>query len=255
MSGYRWTIEWARNCRVQAFGELESSSTNMRAKESLSFLSDGSVVLADHQTQGRGRGDHTWTDCAGQNLLSSWVFYTRTPPQPITSSLVGLALFKAASATWPTIPFTLKAPNDLHVIEPKSTTAGKASVPPLKIGGLLIEVVSQDPTRTVLIIGLGLNVHGSPQATSPYGATHLSAELARRGGNLTETDFRRFLTAWHGGLTKAVQDGQKTEMTATAARELKKALTAHPEFSDLQTVHPDGSLDFKDGRSVRWTEL
>ena len=68
--------------------------------------------------------------------------------QPTLSPLVGLALYKACSGTWPFLNWNLKAPNDLYISNKK-------------VAGLLIETVTQgDDIR--LLVGLGLNVLATP---------------------------------------------------------------------------------------------
>ena len=88
------------------------------------------VFFADHQTQGRGRGNRTWTNApAGATLLSTWRMPVGTIPHPLTSVRIGLRLHKALTITWPHIPFALKAPNDIYIGDGK-------------LAGLLAETVS-----------------------------------------------------------------------------------------------------------------
>lgn len=246
MSAYRWTMEWARVVRIRTLGRLQSPSTNTEAKQQLDFLGHRSLVIADHQTAGRGRGDHTWNDEPGQALLSSWIFQAPKSPQPIMSALIGLTLFEAAVKTWPKIPWALKAPNDLHVVD----VQGGAK----KVAGMLIELLSS-PEKVSIIIGLGLNVTGSPSGTKPYPATFLAAELSERGLVLTEADWGRFLLAWVTGCEARLGEGLVPELKQNACDALAHALARHPQYRDIQDVRADGSLNFKDGRTVSWAEL
>lgn len=247
MSAYNWTLEWARASQVRTLAKLEVGSTNAEAKAALSDLGSGSLMLADHQTAGRGRGDHGWQDSPGQALLSSWVFEFDRALQPITAPLVGLALFECAKKTWPHLQWALKAPNDLHVIDETGKSAKKLS-------GLLIELVSQTP-KTSAIVGLGINVNGAPQGTSPYEATSLAAELNSRGLTLSENEWRSFLSMWFRECAIALRSGLDTKLTPDAREHLFKALHGHPEFHELESVEADGSLRFKNGRKTSWSEL
>lgn len=247
MSAYNWTIEWARVARVRTLAKLEIGSTNAEAKSLFSDLGHRSLVIADHQTSGRGRGDHDWRDGAGHALLSSWVFESERAPQPITSALIGLALFESVKKTWPRLRWALKAPNDLHVTDESGKTAKK-------LAGLLIELVSQSP-KTAVIVGLGMNVNGAPQGTRPYEATSLASELSAKGLGLTESEWNSFLTTWIRECETALKNGLESKLTAGAREGLLKALSRHPEYENLDSVGEDGSLQFKNGRKISWTEL
>ncbi len=248
MSGFRWTCEWARSSRVSTIAELETTSTNLRAKEDLSTSSAGTMLyITDHQTMGRGRGAHEWSDLPGQALLSSWVYESVHSPQPVFSIRVGLALFDAAKSTWPNVAFSLKAPNDLHILDQQGT--------PAKVGGLLIEVVSLSSGKLAVIIGLGLNTHGAPQGTLPYPATCLGKECAKSEQPLTESDFRKFLTSWHSGCVKLIADASEPKLSSHETHALKLAMIHHPEAKGLANIAADGSLHFEDGRNAHWSNL
>lgn len=250
MSIYRWTLTWAHNARLKVSGIEETASTNADAKECVGPKCPD-LIVANHQTSGRGRGENTWSEKPGEALLSSWIIKTQDPtsktPQPITSALIGLALFEAAQATWPKVSWALKAPNDLHVV----TKLGC-----FKVAGLLIEVVSD-----TVIIGLGMNTTGAPSETKPYTALSLSAALEdagepfQNGSAIRETDWRSFLTNWFKNCHERVAEGLVPNLKQSSRDALAAALARHPEFRDISTVDTDGSLVFKNGRRVSWTEL
>lgn len=249
MSNYSWSVEWARAAHIRTLAKLQTTSTNADAKEQISILGHRSLVIAEHQTAGRGRGDHTWVDASGQALLSSWIFECEKNPQPVLSALIGLALFESAKKIWPTLPWALRAPNDLHIVDKSTTTARK-------IAGLLIEIISGGAaSRTHVIVGLGMNLTGAPSGTTPYAATCLSAELASQGLTLTESDWSRFLDTWIDNCESRVKSGSAPELKQPSRKSLRAGLVEHPEFHDLEDVLPDGSLVFKSGRIVKWTEL
>lgn len=248
MSAYRWTCEWARVHRISTLAELETTSTNLHAKEDLESSGlRAALYITDHQTLGRGRGAHQWFDVPGQALLSSWVFASKNPPQPVFSCKVGLALYEAAKATWPKINFAIKAPNDLHILDDESVA--------FKVAGLLIEVVSLKDTKSAIIIGLGLNTHGAPQGTIPYPATCLTKECAKVEQPLCEADFRNLLTNWLTAVSKVVATADAPHLTSHEAHALKSAMAQHPMAQGLSVVKTDGSLLFDGGRTVLWSDL
>jgi BirA family biotin operon repressor/biotin-[acetyl-CoA-carboxylase] ligase len=117
-------------------------STNTRAVElARGAASEGTLVLTDHQTAGRGRQGRVWEPLPGQQLTLSLVL--RPPFAPhwlVMASSLALAL---AVEVVTGLQAEIKWPNDLLV-------AGR------KVSGILIE--SSD---TFAVLGIGVNVNGS----------------------------------------------------------------------------------------------
>ena len=247
LNAYKATVAWAATSHIETIAREVSPSTNSEAKQLLLQLGSRSLILANHQTAGRGRGDQTWSDSAGQALLSSWVFHVTKSPQPIMSPLIGLALFEAASATWPKLEWALKAPNDLHVIDDSGRTK--------KLGGILIELTNRDLAEVSIIIGLGINVSAAPLGTQPYAATSLQAELTSIMGSLTQADWSKFLSTWIANCELRIQEGLDTSLRPEAREAIASALRKHPEYRELRTVDAEGSLFFNDGRKITWASL
>lgn len=250
MSAYNTTIEWARESRVRTLAQLETTSTNTEAKAHLETLGHRSLVITDHQTAGRGRGNHTWQDSSGQALLSSWIFQLEKSPQPIMSALIGLALYEAAKKIWPKLSWVLRAPNDLHVLAPAKNGQPEQAK---KIAGILIEMVAA--SKISMIVGLGMNVNGAPTGTLPYPATSLLSELAEQGLPFTDSDWRLFLTTWLEQCETQLPRGQKAELSRESRSSLVQALKNHPDYREVEDVEGDGSILFKNGRKVLWSEL
>jgi BirA family biotin operon repressor/biotin-[acetyl-CoA-carboxylase] ligase len=234
-TAFDWTCDWARAKGVSLWSAIETDSTNRVAKDDLSRVSP-TLYVAARQTAGRGRGSHTWLAVEGASLLSSWAFALSSPPQPVLSPLVGLALFESAREVWPGLPLNLKAPNDLYL--------GKK-----KLAGLLIETVTQG--RDVkCVVGLGLNTHAAPDelSTAASLADHLGAALAREA-------WHGFLETWLTRLEQALLDGQETSLSAAHCERLKDALNLHPLLAEpLLNVDSLGQLHFP-SRKVYWYEL
>jgi BirA family biotin operon repressor/biotin-[acetyl-CoA-carboxylase] ligase len=99
----------------------------------------GSVVVADHQTAGRGRSSHSWEAPRGAALLVSFVL----PPNPLLSLAAGVAAAEACGRG-----VRLKWPNDLLL-------DGR------KVGGILVEA---SPARA--ICGIGINLTWAPEGAA-----------------------------------------------------------------------------------------
>jgi BirA family transcriptional regulator, biotin operon repressor / biotin---[acetyl-CoA-carboxylase] ligase len=114
------------------------------------------LLVAEHQTRGRGRLGRGWTASAGASLTFSLALPLAPASWAGLSLAVGLALAEAldplqgADAT-PRIG--LKWPNDLWLVD--GPGQGR------KLGGILIETVSVGQRR-MCVVGVGLNV--LPQA-------------------------------------------------------------------------------------------
>ena len=99
----------------------------------------GSVVIADHQTAGRGRMERRWEAPPGTALLVSFVL----PPSRLLSLAAGVA---AAEACGPDV--RLKWPNDLLLDD-------------RKLGGILVEA-----TPHKAICGIGVNLTWAPEGAA-----------------------------------------------------------------------------------------
>ncbi|MBE0550535.1 MAG: biotin--[acetyl-CoA-carboxylase] ligase, partial [Rubrivivax sp.] len=120
------------------------------------------LLVAEHQTRGRGRLGRDWTASAGASLTFSLALPLAPHEWSGLSLAVGLALAEAldpvAEAGLPP-RIGLKWPNDLWLID--GPGHGR------KLGGILIETVSVGQHR-MCVVGVGLNV--LPQAHE--GLTH-----------------------------------------------------------------------------------
>jgi BirA family biotin operon repressor/biotin-[acetyl-CoA-carboxylase] ligase len=112
----------------------------------------GTTVLADEQTRGRGRRGRTWTAPAGSSLLMSMVFRPGRPSGPLTLRL-GLAVARAAEAVAP-VTIGLKWPNDL-LLEGR------------KVGGILCETASEGDEPAFVVAGIGINIRQRTEDWSP----------------------------------------------------------------------------------------
>lgn len=110
-------------------------------------LKDGTVVLAETQTQGRGRMGREWHSAAGHGLWMSVVLKVSIPPDKV-AFLTAMASLAVANMLQQFIhlPAEIKWPNDVII-------RGR------KVCGILVEARSNVPDTFVL--GIGLNVNQS----------------------------------------------------------------------------------------------
>ena len=126
----------------------------------------GALVVAAHQTAGRGRHGRAWTAAPGESLMLSLVLRPDLPPERL--ALVGLAagLAVAEAVAGFGIAARLKWPNDV--------LAAGADGAPAKLAGILAEA-SWTGGRAAVVLGIGLNVR---QTTFPDGLAATSLQIA-----------------------------------------------------------------------------
>lgn len=129
---------------VRVYDEIDS--TNAEALR-LADLAEGAALIADFQTQGRGRAGKKWHAAKGENLL----FSIALRPQSHRAHL-GLLSLLAAEAVAETVetlaqqPAEIKYPNDVLVWRKK-------------IAGVLVEARSNSSGTRAVALGIGLNVN------------------------------------------------------------------------------------------------
>lgn len=132
--------------QIEYFEEVES--TNSEAlRLAMAGAPEGTVVIADAQSKGRGRLDRSWESPPAMNLYLSVVLRPNIPA--VSSSLipltVGVAVADVVSAYCPG-RVRLKWPNDV-LIEGR------------KICGILAEMRTKGERVSFLIAGIGVNLN------------------------------------------------------------------------------------------------
>ncbi len=118
----------------------------------------GTVVVADHQSAGRGRLGRTWEAPVGASLLMSVLLRPEITPEITIASVhlltmaAGLAMADAVEAVAGFTPI-LKWPNDL--------LASDALVGNRKLCGMLTESEISDGSLRCVVVGIGVNVQWS----------------------------------------------------------------------------------------------
>lgn len=238
----KFTADWAKARGIETVYKPQMGSTNDLAKEEAFKESnfDQNIVLyvTEHQSTGRGRNKNIWENAApGTCLLSSWSFFMEDAPVPVSSPRTGLALFKAASATWPFLPWSLKAPNDLYLGENK-------------VAGLLLESITQgDDVR--FIIGLGMNITAHTEKIET--ATSLVENLPN-GLPMLGEDYIGFLDRLLFEFSLVIEK-QSDALNETEGASLVHALNLRMGETETYTsVAADGTLK-SNLRTIPWSSL
>lgn len=142
--------------------ELERiDSTNVYAAELIATgnPSEGTVILAHHQTQGRGQFGRDWLTDEGKNITLSIILKPAFIPAQYQFDLTRIIALAVAEwiENYIDKQIYIKWPNDIY-IEDK------------KIGGILIQNMVSKSTLQSSVIGIGINVnqaHFDPRIPNP----------------------------------------------------------------------------------------
>jgi BirA family transcriptional regulator, biotin operon repressor / biotin---[acetyl-CoA-carboxylase] ligase len=171
----------------------------------------GSVVIADHQTAGRGRLEHRWEAPPGTALLVSFVL----KPNPLLSLSAGVAAAEACGQG-----VRLKWPNDL-------LRGGR------KVGGILVEA-----TPYKAVCGIGVNLTSAPE-----GAAMLNQPADKLMDKLLPAVVR-----WSSAPPEEVL-ARWRELSDTLGRRVRVTLPDRSFEGQAQDVNEKGEL-IVDGQSV-----
>jgi len=202
----------------------------------------GTVVVADAQTEGRGRLSRSWFSPPGVNLYCSVVVRRPVRPDQLSLWLSWLPLMTAVAAaesveTVASTPVVVKWPNDLLVGE-------------RKLGGILCESGSGTNGQSFQVIGVGLNVNGRRNdfpVELRDGVTTIKDESGKsidRNRLLAqflhelEVCLEQFFTGGTEAMTLAYR-----RRCSTLGKTVKATLTSGQEFLGMaESIGPDGSL-------------
>ncbi len=207
---------------------------------------EGSLVLAEEQTAGRGRAGRTWHSERASGIYATLLLRPRLSPvqAPLLTMLAGLSAYSAIQAQTGLQP-DLKWPNDLML-------RGK------KLGGILTEMHADTSLVKFVIVGIGINVNQDKfPAELGTAATSLRIESAKNQSRLEllarllrefETDYARFLRDGATSITERFSQvssyamGKKVRVTNGGDNFTGITAGLRPEGL-LQVQRDDGSID------------
>ncbi len=166
--GSERSVRWA----VRRVTETGSTNADLLA-DAQRGAPEGSALVAESQTAGRGRLGRHWVTPPGTALGVSVLF---RPPVSARSRLgwlpllSGLALLDAVRELAPDAPLSLKWPNDVLVEDP-ADPGGSG-----KVAGVLVQAVPGAEPGAAVVVGIGVNVDTpADQLPAGVGATSLTA--------------------------------------------------------------------------------
>jgi BirA family biotin operon repressor/biotin-[acetyl-CoA-carboxylase] ligase len=222
--------------RVSRLAETDSTN-RVVLEEARGGAAEGLVVVADHQTAGRGRLGRTWQAPPGASLLVTVLLRPALPPAEVhlVTIAAGLAAVDACDAVADVVP-SLKWPNDL-VIERDGVTR--------KLAGLLSESLVAGGRVDALALGMGLNVQWP--AELPDDLASIATALNHEAGHDIDRD--ALLDAWlsrlgqrYGSFDAASLLAEYRERCVTLGREVRAELANEAVTGVATDVDPGGHL-------------
>lgn len=188
----------------------------------------GTLIIADRQTAGRGRGGRRWASASGAGL---WLTLIERPTDPkaldVLSLRLGIRLAPVLDA-FADRRAEIKWPNDLYV-------GGR------KLAGILSEARWQDERPSWVAIGLGINVQVPSEIPDAAG---LEANVSRTDLLLAVMPALRAATRQRGPLTEA-------ELEEYAHRDMARGHTCRePAVGTVAGISPSGELLVRCGDAI-----
>jgi BirA family transcriptional regulator, biotin operon repressor / biotin---[acetyl-CoA-carboxylase] ligase len=192
-----------------------TSTNDVAARLADAGAVEGTWVVADEQTAGRGRRGRKWASPPGAGLYLSVIFRPQSAAvrddrtTPLLTLMAGVAAAQGVRAATGLAP-GLKWPNDL-VIEPPGERSGFSRF--RKLAGILAEAAATGGELQSVVIGIGINLTGAAYPPDVEArATSIEGELGRpveRAAVLVEV--LAALASWR----RALIDGGQRELLDT----------------------------------------
>lgn len=153
-SSGRCAFEDGAACRPFRIVEYPSlGSTNDEARRLLQegVIREPTLILADHQTAGRGTRGRTWISPHGTGIYMSLVHPLEEGFCPVTAAWTRAAAVGCVEGLrcFGNVPAVIRPPNDMYA-------NGR------KLGGILIEAVVRGEHLEAVVTGVGVNVTRAP---------------------------------------------------------------------------------------------
>ena len=239
----RVRVEPATDELVQVRKSIESAAFGRRAADVQPCL-----LVAEHQTGGRGRMGRVWQAAAGASLTFSLSLPMNPADWSGLSLAVGVALADALEppGSRQKARIGIKWPNDLWLMD-----GAEGAAPGRKLGGILIETVMAGPTR-LAVVGVGLNVlpqpleeissgyaclqELNPSASAPWALVQVAAPLVRALREFEQHGFAPFAERF------AARDLLRDRAITTSQANLPEGVA--------QGVSPTGALRVQTGSGL-----
>lgn len=141
-------------CQIEHYSQV-ASTNDLALARGKTGAAEGTLIIAEHQTAGRGRYGRHWEAPPGKCLLVSVILRHRLLRDEVTlPNLIGAMAIAAAIRTTHSLDARIKVPNDVR-IEKK------------KVAGVLTELAYDAEHHPFFVLGFGVNVNNALEDFPP----------------------------------------------------------------------------------------
>lgn len=220
----------------------DSTQAEARRRVEAGSGAPGLVLVADEQTEGRGRRGRAWTTFPGHSLAVTAILPAVRTPRPgallLLAAVAGARALEAAGSR----PIAIKWPNDLYAED-------------RKLGGLLADHL-RAPTGECLLLGWGVNLSSLPEPL-PAPLTRIAGDAGLPPGAATRervlTGFLEELRAALAELTRGEDGPRRAEFCRRSwldGREVEIQGGGRRQRAVVERVTSDGDVVLADGRQL-----
>jgi birA, biotin-[acetyl-CoA-carboxylase] ligase region len=204
-------------------------------------VEEGTVVISEEQTNGKGRWGRTWSSKAGEGIWMSIILKPEIEPNkaPFITLIAGAAIVKALNNLQ--VSAKIKWPNDV-IINNK------------KISGILTELSAEIERVNYVIVGIGINVK---QMDFDGELKDKATSLYKENYNLSRVDIVIEIIQEFEKLYKSYilnNNGKETidickEYSAVIGKEIYVIKGDEKELAECIDINSEGNLVIKDSEN------
>ncbi|SHK36311.1 biotin--[acetyl-CoA-carboxylase] ligase [Tepidibacter formicigenes] len=171
-------------------------STNDYAKEIAKNAKEGTIIISEEQTKGRGRMGRYWHSIKGDGIWMSIILKPNIYPHeaPFITQIAGASIVSGLKKLG--VNSLIKWPNDI-IINNK------------KVSGILTELGAEIDRINYIVVGMGMNVK---TIDFPENVKELATSIKKEGHNLKRIDIlKSIIEEFEHLYLKYIQDKDKSE--------------------------------------------
>ncbi len=247
--------------KAETVHETDSTNAELKRRAANGVLKDGTVLIAERQTRGRGRRGRKWENTSGALLMSiacdaEDIAAEDIPLVTLAAALgvldsLGLLLSSKKRSKADAADVRIKWPNDILFRQKK-------------LCGILAELV-KNGTRTMTVIGIGMNVNAAEvsdawmqRATSLFIETRAVTDVNELGVCIAEHVHERVNMLKQGEKDRILRDyinncstlNQEITIHGTDGSKVKAFADGIDEHGRLIAAFPNGETKTVDAADV-----